>query len=75
MTTSDMSLEGRRAPCGQVVTVASHHERDEDCLLTEVFEYACGCRRIRHEYHDGSFSNRVIHHTGRILVDELHGKE
>ena len=25
----------------------------------------------RHEYHDGSVSRKVVHHNGKILVDEL----
>jgi hypothetical protein len=54
-----------------------HQDRDDDdmVLLTDIYEYACGCMRIRHEYHDGSFSRKLIHHKGRVLVDELIGKE
>ena len=36
--------------------------------------YGCGCKTIRHEYHDGSVSYRVVQHDGTVVVDELNGK-
>jgi len=74
MTIIDSRFESVEAPCGQVVDGRRHQDRDEGCLLTDIHEYDCGCRRIRHAYHDGSFSRKVIHHKGTVLVDELHGK-
>ncbi len=77
MTIIDSTFESREAPCGQLVDGERHQDRDDEdmVLLTDIYEYACGCRRIRHEYHDGSFSRKLIHHNGRVLVDELLGKE
>jgi len=77
MTIIDSQFESTEAPCGKVVSGTRHQDRDDVdmILLTDIYEYACGCRRIRHTYHDGSFSRRVIHHKGTVLVDELHGKE
>ncbi len=71
MTLTDRSFQRRQAPCGQIVDGVRHQDRDDECLLTDDLSYSCGCRRIRHEYHDGSYSRRVIHHDGTVLVDEL----
>ena len=77
MTIIDSEFESREAPCGQIVAGKRHQDRDDEdmILLTDIYEYACGCKRIRHEYHDGSFSRRLIHHKGHVLVDELIGKK
>jgi hypothetical protein len=76
MAIIDSEFESREAPCGQVVSGKRHQDRDDGdmVLLTDSYEYACGCLRIRRTYHDGSFSRRLIHHNGAVLVDELHGK-
>lgn len=65
------SFKGEKAPCGRIVDGQSYQDRDEDTLLTEELDYACGCRSIRHEYHDGSMSRKVVRHDGTVLVDEL----
>jgi len=62
---------GQQAPCGRIVDGHSYLDRDEDALVTEELLFACGCVSIRHEYHDGSFSRKVVHHNGNILLDEL----
>ena len=49
----------------------SYEDRDDQALLTEEVTFACGCRIVRHEYHDGSVSRKVIRHDGKVLVDEL----
>jgi hypothetical protein len=65
-------FHGRLAPCGQIVSVESHEDLDHDEVqVTEALSFACGCRSIRHEYHDGSVSNKVIRHDGKVLVDEF----
>jgi hypothetical protein len=53
------------------VSGESYEDRDDQTLLTEEMDFTCGCRIIRHEYHDGSVSRKVIRHDGRVLVDEL----
>jgi len=71
MTTSSTSFTSQRAPCGRVVDGETYQDRDEETLLTRELDYACGCRTIDHEYHDGSVSRKVIRHDGTVLVDEL----
>ena len=69
ITTSRFTNE--KAPCGQVVDGECFRDRDEECLLSDEMFYDCGCRSIRHEYHDGSVSVNVVHHNGRVLEDEM----
>jgi hypothetical protein len=57
------------------VDAEQHQDIDEEALVTEDMSYACGCRSIRHEYHDGSVSRKVIHHNGKVLTDELVAKQ
>jgi len=65
------TFKGQQAPCGQIVDGQNYQDRDEDALVTDELDYACGCRTIRHEYHDGSVSRKVVRHDGKVLVDEL----
>ncbi len=60
-----------KAPCGRIVDGERCQDRDEQCLVSDELFYACGCRSIRHEYHDGAFALKVVRHDGTILVDEL----
>ena len=71
MTIRKSGFPGRLAPCGQIMNVDSQEDVDDDVQVTESLTYECGCRSIRHEYHDGSMSRKVIHHDGKVLVDEL----
>jgi hypothetical protein len=48
-----------------------YQDSDDDALVTDRFDYACGCRALRHEYHDGSVFCQVIRHDGAVLADEL----
>jgi membrane-bound inhibitor of C-type lysozyme len=64
-------FKSQQAPCGQIVDGESYQDQDEEVLVTEELDYDCGCRTIRHEYHDGSVSAKVVRHDGTILVDEL----
>ena len=41
-------------------------DRDDDGMVVEHLHYACGCQ----DFHDGSVHTRVVHHNGRVLVDE-----
>ena len=71
-----MSLEttlftNRKAPCGEVVDGERLRDRDEECLLSDEMFYQCGCQTIRHEYHDGAVSCKVVRHDGKVVVDEL----
>jgi hypothetical protein len=71
MSATSTSFNSQQAPCGRIVDGESYQDRDEETLLTQEMDYACGCRAIRHEYHDGSVSEKVIRHDGTVLVDEL----
>ncbi len=74
MTIIDTSFEAERAPCGQIVSGQRHQDRDDECVLTDGRFYACGCEVIRHEYHDGTFSRREVHHDGKVLVDRMNAE-
>jgi membrane-bound inhibitor of C-type lysozyme len=71
MALRNTSFQSQQAPCGQVVNGESYQDQDEEVLVTDELDYSCGCRTIRHEYHDGSVSAKVVRHDGRVLVDEL----
>ena len=64
-----------QAPCGRLVDGETYQDRDEETLLTLEVDFACGCRTVRHEYHDGSVSQKVIRHDGHVLVDEMFSAE
>ena len=69
ITTSRFTDE--KAPCGQVLDGERLQDRDDECSLSDEMFYDCGCRSIRHEYHDGSVSVNVVRHDGTVLEDEL----
>ena len=71
MPDSSSDLKNRQAPCGQTVECECHEDRDDEGLVVFDEFYSCGCRALRHEFHDGSMSRMVVHHNGRILVDEF----
>lgn len=73
--TSTSTFKSQKAPCGRMVDGETFLDRDEDALVTQEDDFACGCRTIRHEYHDGSVSHRVVRHDGKVMVDELLSKE
>ena len=71
MALTNHHFTSQQAPCGRVVDGDDYEDRDEEALVTQELDFACGCVSIRHEYHDGSVSRRVIHHNGDVLIDEL----
>jgi hypothetical protein len=73
--TTTGTFKAQRAPCGRIVNGASFRDEDIEVVVTQATEFACGCRSIDHEYHDGSVSRRIIRHDGKVLVDEFLGKE
>ncbi|WP_230990341.1 hypothetical protein [Rhodococcus oxybenzonivorans] len=70
-TSSLFSAE--RAPCGRVVDGRRHQENDDEGLRIDDRTYACGCRMIRHEFHDGSVRIKTVRHDGKVLKDEHSG--
>ena len=71
MPITSTRLTEQQAPCGQIVEAEERADRDSECLLTDDLQYACGCRSISHEYHDGAVSHKVIRHDGEVLVDDM----
>lgn len=64
------SFTEEAAPCGRVAGGVRYSDRDDEGLVVEHLHYACGCQNLRDEFHDGSFHRRVVHHNGKVLVDE-----
>lgn len=71
MSVTDSSFKNQQAPCGRIVDGSVHQDQDDEVMVTEELDYACGCQSIRHEYHDGSFRRKVTRHDGTVMVDEL----
>lgn len=71
MSAATTHFTSQEAPCGQIGGGDHFQDQDEQCVVADEFFYACGCRTIRHEYHDGSVSRTVIRHDGKVLVDEF----
>ena len=71
MVPTSIGFKSQKAPCGRLVDGESYQDQDEQGLVITDLYYACGCRSIRHEYHDGSIYLKVVHHDGTLLVDEL----
>ena len=51
-----------------LLVAMADHEGTE--AVVEHLHYACGCQDFRDAFHDGSVHTRVVHHNGRVLVDE-----
>jgi hypothetical protein len=60
----------QKAPCGRMAEGDRHLESDDDGLAFDDLKYSCGCREIRHVYHDGCVRIRTIRHDGKVLRDE-----
>jgi hypothetical protein len=71
MSATSTCFKHEKAPCGRIVDGEHFQDQDEESLVTDTFYYACGCRAIRHEYHDGSVCRKVTRHDGKVLVEEL----
>jgi len=71
MALTNTNFRSQQAPCGRIVDGESYEDGDQEALITQELDFACGCRSIRHEYHDGSVSQKIVRHDGRVLVDEL----
>jgi hypothetical protein len=71
MVATNTSFTRQLAPCGRLVDGETYQDRDDETVLTQEMSFACGCRTIRHEYHDGCVSEKVIRHDGTVLADTL----
>jgi hypothetical protein len=65
------SFTKEKAPCGRQVTGSRHHDEDSSGMMFDDVNFACGCRTIQHQFHDGSCRTRVIRHDGRVLLNQL----
>jgi hypothetical protein len=72
MVGTHSTFDPDRAPCGRIVGGRGYREDDDAGLVVFDLYYACGCRLIRHEYHDGSVTTKAVHHgrRHRVLSDE-----
>jgi hypothetical protein len=62
---------GEKAPCGKTVDGEHYLDDDEQGLVIRVEYFSCGCRRSRHEYHDGSIEVTTVRHDGKVARDEV----
>jgi hypothetical protein len=70
MVGTSVQFTSERAPCGHLVGGQRHRDSDDEGLVIDDTTYACGCRTIHHEFHDGSVRNSVTRHDGKLLIDE-----
>ncbi|WP_158847784.1 hypothetical protein [Saccharothrix deserti] len=70
MVATSTHFTSEKAPCGRLKDGEHHREDDGDGFIVDHVDYACGCRRSRHEFHDGSVRIRVVRHDGKVLSDE-----
>jgi hypothetical protein len=71
MAVTSTCFQSEQAPCGQTVDGEHYQEQDDEGLITDNLHFACGCRKVCHEYHDGSVRRMVVRHDGKVLMDEL----
>jgi hypothetical protein len=62
---------GEVAPCGKIVDGQHYRDNDEEGLVIRDEYYECGCRRMLHEYHDGSIQTTAVHHNGRVIKEQF----
>jgi hypothetical protein len=70
MLSATTNVTAEQAPCGKVMNGRRHQEDDDEGLVFDDTTYDCGCRRIRHTFHDGSVRIKTIRHDGKVLADE-----
>ena len=57
------------APCGRMVDGDHYRDLDDEGLVIYDEYYDCGCRHVRHEYHDGSVQTTSIRHDGHRVKE------
>ena len=70
MTTTVTRVDSVLAPCRRLRDVERTTTEDLQGLVTEDVTYSCGCISHREEFHDGSVHHLVVHHRGKVMVDE-----
>ncbi len=71
MSTATTQFTNEKALFGQVVDGERFRDWNDECVLSDELFYDCGCRSIRHEYHDGSVSRSAVRHDGSAPDEEL----
>ena len=71
MVGTKIHFMAEQAPCGKIVPGDHYMDTDDVGLLIRDEYYDCGCRRILHEYHDGSTAVRTIRHDGKLVKGEF----
>jgi hypothetical protein len=69
MTGTKTVFSDEIAPCGKRRGGEILVDEDGYGLLIRDVYFACGCRRIRHEYHDGSIEVMTTRHDGRRVSE------
>jgi hypothetical protein len=64
------TFNSEQAPCGRLVSGEYYEDHDDECVVTRETAFACGCKSIQHEYHDGTVRRTIVRHDGKLLVDE-----
>ena len=70
MVGRNVRFSSERAPCGKQMSGRRHQDVDSQGFILDNRTYACGCRQIHQQFHDGSGRARIIRHDGKILEDE-----
>lgn len=70
MAWTSVQFTAEDAPCGKLVTGRRRRDIDNHGLILENLTYACGCRYMYYQFHDGSGRARLVRHDGRVLMDE-----
>lgn len=65
------TFKAQQAPCGKLVAGEHYEDHDDECTVTRETVYACGCKSILHEYHDGTVARRIVRHDKKVPVDEM----
>jgi hypothetical protein len=71
MVGTRMRFASELAPCGKLVDGQHYRDRDDEGLFMCDEYYTCGCRVIRHEFHDGSVRTRVVRHDRKVVIEEV----
>ncbi|MFD1934242.1 MULTISPECIES: hypothetical protein [Nonomuraea] len=70
MTGSRTPFSPETAPCGRTSGGERLVDDDGYGLLIRDQYFDCGCRRIRHEYHDGSIHLSAVRHDGKRVREQ-----
>jgi hypothetical protein len=71
MVGTRIGFTGELAPCGKTVDGEHYRDEDEEGLVIRDEYYRCGCRRILHQYHDGSIESTAIRHNGAVVKERF----